>query len=567
MKTNQYIKEFFRRNKLNAVIILLVYLIVAVSNMAISWYLQVAIDTATANSNFSFENIVMIAVCIIFSVAFIFILATFVTPKFFMRALRQFKEYAFKKLLEKNIASFSKENTSTYISAFTNDIVSIETNYVNNIFMIFQYFATMFGAMILMFYYSIPMSLIVLGLATIPVIVSIITGNKLAAKETAVSEANEVYTSTVKDILSGFPVVKSFNAEAEIFDMYVKANMNLEKTKADRTRMSQIIQGVSTVAFLTTILGTIIIGVWMILNNKLGITAGMLVGFVNLSSTVVQPIGVIPGLLGQKKAAEALTEKLAKNLEHNVVDTGKDIDEGLKEGIRIDNLSYSYDGSKLALKNITGEFEAGKSYAIVGGSGSGKSTLLNLLMGSDQSYEGQISLDDNELRDISSKSLYEMLALIQQNVFIFNASIRDNITMFKAFPEEKIDRVIKLSGLDKLIKDRGGDFLCGENGNKLSGGERQRISIARSLLRNSSVLLVDEATSALDNETAYNISQSILDLKDLTRIVVTHRLEDSLLKQYDSLLVFNNGELVEEGSFDDLMGRKEYFYSLYMVSK
>lgn len=567
MITKQYMKEFFRKNKLNAFLIIIVYLIVAGSNMAISWYLQLAVDTATANSNFTFKNILMIAIAIIFSIAFISLIATFVIPKFFMKALKQFKEYAFKKLLEKNIASFSKENTSTYISAFTNDIVSIENNYINNIFMIIQHFAIMFGAMILMFYYSVPMSLIVLGLATIPIIVSILTGNRLAAKETAVSEANEVYTSTVKDILSGFPVVKSFNAETEILEMYVKANMNLEEKKADRSRMNQIIQGVSTVAFITTVMGTIIIGVWMILNNKLGLTAGMLVGFVNLSSTVVQPIGVIPGLLGQRKAAKALVEKMAKNLEHNVEDVGKDIDEKLNDGIKLDKLSYSYDGSKLALKSISNKFEVGKSYAIVGGSGSGKSTLLNLLMGSDQSYEGKIYLDDNEIRDISSKSLYEKLALIQQNVFIFNATIRDNITMFKEFPEKEIERVIKLSGLDKLIKDRGNEYLCGENGNKLSGGERQRISIARSLLRNSSVLLVDEATSALDNETAYNISQSILDLKDLTRIVVTHRLEDNLLKQYDSLLVFNNGELVEKGKFDDLMEKKEYFYSLYMVSK
>ena len=203
----------------------------------------------------------------------------------------------------------------------------------------------------------------------------------------------------------------------------------------------------------------------------------------------------------------------------------------------------------------------------MGASGSGKSTILNLLMASHNNYTGEINYDGIELRKISGESLYKLVSIIQQNVFVFNNSIRDNITMFHDFPAQEVSRAIQLSGVSGLIQERGEAYLCGENGSGLSGGEKQRISIARSLLRKSPVLLVDEATAALDAETAFHVSDSILDLEGLTRIVVTHTLDAPLMKRYDRILALKNGSLVEEGTFDELMEKKGYFYSLFTVSQ
>ncbi|MBQ4563228.1 MAG: ABC transporter ATP-binding protein, partial [Lachnospiraceae bacterium] len=168
---------------------------------------------------------------------------------------------------------------------------------------------------------------------------------------------------------------------------------------------------------------------------------------------------------------------------------------------------------------------------------------------------------------ISSSNLYEMESIIQQNVFVFNATIRDNITMFRDFPEEEINEAIRLSGLSALIEEKGADYMCGENGSGLSGGEKQRISIARSLLKKSQVLLVDEATAALDAETAYQVSRAILGLKAVTSIVVTHALDEGLLKQYDGIITLKNGSIVESGTFEELIAEKGYFYSLFTVSQ
>ena len=238
----------------------------------------------------------------------------------------------------------------------------------------------------------------------------------------------------------------------------------------------------------------------------------------------------------------------------------------LDTGITIDHLTYGYHEDAPVLNDVSVRFEAGKSYAIVGTSGSGKSTLVNLLMGSSNDYQGSIRFDQRELRSIATESLYGLVSVVQQNVFIFDDTIRNNITMFRHFDEKLVQQATEKAGLTPLLAERGEDYICGENGSGLSGGERQRISIARCLLRQTPVLLIDEATAALDAATAYSVSAAILAIEGLTRIVVTHRLEEPLLRKYDEILVLKNGEICERGSFDALMARREQFYSLFNVA-
>lgn len=254
-------------------------------------------------------------------------------------------------------------------------------------------------------------------------------------------------------------------------------------------------------------------------------------------------------------------------MEEHVCDAGECIPNRLEKGIELRRVSFGYEPGKTILQDIDITFEAGKKYAVVGASGSGKSTLLELLMAGHRSYSGEICYDGHEARSINRESLYDIVSMIQQNVFVFNASIRDNITMFHEFPEREVERAIELSGLSKLIAERGEEYRCGENGSGLSGGEKQRIAIARSLLKRSQVLLVDEATAALDKETACQVTTAILNLKEITSITVTHALDAGMLKRYDRIIALKNGTIVEAGSFEELLAEKGYFYSLYTIAQ
>ena len=338
------------------------------------------------------------------------------------------------------------------------------------------------------------------------------------------------------------------------------------QAKCLRNKMTLLVDLLGTASGAIVQLGVMLIGAWMALSGA-ALTAGSVLVFVQLLNFVISPIALIPKALAERKAARALIQKIATALEENVREDGSQEKQTLEQGITLENLSFGYEPEKPVLQNVDFTFQAGKRYALVGASGSGKSTLLNLLLASYPQYSGAIRYDETELRQLKSENLYELACQIQQNVFIFNASIRDNITMFSDFPKEAVDRAILLSGLDALIDEKGEDYLCGENGSGLSGGERQRVSIARALLKNAQVLLVDEATASLDAQTAFQVTNAILDLENITRILVTHSLEEALLQRFDCILAMKNGRIQESGTFEELMDKKGYFYSLFNVSQ
>lgn len=566
-KLQPFIQQFFRRNRLWFALGLMYTLFSTASGLMISWLLQQITDMATgADIGFTFPQVLILCViCLLLDVT-AWGFACISKPRFSVRAMGQYRQYVFERLCQKGISAFSDENTSVYISALSNDAESIEKNFLGNLFMIVNSTAMFLGALSLMCYYSPLLTVISIGLSILPLLASILTGNLVAQAEKKVSDKNEGYMATLKDSLTGFPVIKSFRAEEPICRLFSEKVQEVSEAKCLRNKLIYLVALLSNSAGSIVQVGVFLIGAYLALHDT-GLSAGSVIVFVQLLNYVINPIGTIPQALAEIKSSRALIAKIANALEDNVRDEGTERKVELNSAITVRNLSFGYEADKPVLQNVDFTFEAGKSYAVVGASGSGKSTLLNLLMASYEGYTGSIFYDETELRQLSSESLYDLVSLVQQNVFIFNASIRDNITMFTNFPSKEVDRSIEMSGLSKLITERGEDYLCGENGIGLSGGEKQRISIARSLLKKSRVLLVDEATASLDAQTAFQVSNSILDLQDLTRIVVTHTLDEPLLRRYDCVLTLKNGRIAEAGSFSELMDRKGYFYSLFTVSQ
>lgn len=536
-------------------------------NLILSWIIQQLMDTAAGKSGaLSFRTLLLISAGFVLLCAGLSLLNYASQPRFLERAMRQYKDFAFKKLIGKSISSFRDESAAGYLSALTNDAASIETNYLVQMLAMITKAVTFIGALLLMCRYSLLMTAIAAGLTVLPLIVSLLTGNRLQAVESRVSERNGEFTAALSDCLAGFTVVKNFKAEREIFRLFAQSNKALEHEKFTGRRIKTLVGMIGAVTGIFAQLGVFIAGVYLSMKGG-SMTPGAVVLFVNLMNFIISPIAELPGLLACRKAALGLVDKLAAALESSSSREGSETLNRLEHGIRLENVSFAYEPGKTVLHGINAEFEAGRAYALVGGSGSGKSTLLNLLMAAETNYNGHILADGIELSDISTESLYGTMAAIQQNVFVFNASIKDNVSMFRDFPKAELDEAIARAHLGALIRERGEDYLCGENGSGLSGGEKQRISIARSLLKKSSVLLADEVTAALDAQTAHRVSSDILDLQGITRIVVTHTLEESLLRRYDKIFVLRGGRIEEAGNFADLMANKGYFYALFTVAQ
>lgn len=536
-------------------------------NLIVSWLMMQLIDAASGvPGTLPIGTLAKLSGGFVVLCIAVFLLEYISMPRYIERAMLQYKNFAFRKLTEKGISSFRDESTATYLSALTNDSTSIETDYLGQQMALISKVFTFAGALVMMLWYSPLLTAIAAGVTILPLIASLLTGSRIEAAERRVSDRNRSFTAALSDCLAGFSVVKSFKAEKEIFKLFAENNRALEGEKFSKRRIKTIVGMIGSVTGVIAQLGVFLIGSYFALSGY-GLTPGVVIIFVNLMNFMISPIAELPGLLASRKAARGLIDKLATALESNPVSEGTSELTHLASGIRLENVSFGYDDSKEVLHGISAFFDAGKAYAVVGASGSGKSTMLNLLTAAAGNYRGNILIDDTELRSIASESLYELISVIQQNVFIFNASIRDNVTMFRSFPEQEIEDAISHAHLNALIAERGDGYLCGENGKGLSGGEKQRISIARSLLKKSSVLLADEATASLDAQTAHQVASDILDLDGITRIVVTHGLEESLLRRYDGIVVLKDGRIEESGSFDELMERKGYFHALFTVSQ
>lgn len=564
-KSREFRRRLFYKNKMCFIASVIMTIVMSFLNLMISWLIQQIMDSMANQNMQSVVRCAWIAASVVIAYTVANAVYRAVYPRFLQWAMQQYRDYTFSRLTQKSLRSFSKEGTALYVSALTNDCTSIENNYLTATFTLIELLFCFLGALIMMLYYSPVMLVLAVALSFLPVAVSMTAGNRLTEQEKEISKKNERFVSIVNELLSGFPVIKSFRAETQASHLFSQRNEQAEEAKKNKRRTEQLISLLANDAGIIAQMGIFLAGAWLAISGK-GVTAGVVIVFVQLMNYILNPISQVPLLWSNRKAAIALMEKLSDALSENVREEGREKLNGFSEKIEVKDLTYGYEPESHVLKDLDVQFDAGKSYAIVGGSGSGKSTLLNLLMGSSSNYQGEICIDGVSIKNIESESLYQLMTSVQQNVFVFNDTIRNNVTMFHEFPDKEVTLALERSGLSEFIEKRGEDFVCGENGANLSGGERQRISIARALLRKSPILLVDEATAALDAATARAVSFSILNLVGMTRIVVTHRLEEAILRRYDKILVMKNGTICEQGNFDTLMQQKGQFYSLFQIA-
>ena len=540
--------------------------ILSAYNLIISWLLQKIIDFAAGIDKTPFYQLALVSlVSFLVFIVFYFIFR-YAHPKFLQTLSTSYKDLLFAKILRNNSRMVSEIGSGKFLSKLSNDLKSIEENYFDFYITLIDIGISFIGAIVLMLWYSPVLTMVAIALSILPLLASIPASKEITKTEKNLSKENADFMEFMRDTLSGYFVIKSFHAESELEGRFHEENVKIEKAKFLRRFAEENINLLSTAASVVMRLGVFLFGAWLSLSNR-HITPGIVLAFLQLLTFVITPIEKIPSLFANRKAARSLiaqTEELfyEKDDEQEKIEINT-----LRSAIEVQNLSFSYENTEKALQAISLTIHAGKKYAIVGASGSGKSTLFKLLTKYSNEYDGNILFDGIDLRNITYSSLSEIISEVQQNVFVFHDSIYNNICLYKKISEEKFDYVIQKSGLSSLIQQKGKNFSCGANGSKLSGGEKQRISIARALLRNASVLFMDEASSALDEKTADEIMNSILDMPDITSLVITHRLNSTLLKKYDGIFVLHHGKIVEFGAFDELMKNKGLLYSLILLSQ
>ena len=551
--------------------LLFLYLILAILNSALGIYfafiLGNIVDVSVSGNFLEFKNILKSGIILMVISNISAYLIRIFAGLYIKNTMSNLKEDVFNSILSKDISSFNSENTANYISALNNDTSLVEQDYFVNILGSFQYISLFILGTYSIFKLNVYIAIATFIIGFIPLLIPVFFQKETGKRKERYSNSLSSFTTKIKDIFSGFEVIKSFNIEEKTKEDFNISNNNVENTKYASTKIEAVVNSLSGFFGNMVFFVPLGLGTYLVLKGEFS-TGGMLTA-VQLMNYIVHPILNFSVIINKIKGIKPINEKLVNIVEDsNGEDTGI-VKNSLDEYIEINNLSFSYNEERKILKDVNLRINKGEKVAIVGRSGSGKSTLLKLILRYYDDYNGEIIIDGVNSKDIKLSSIYEIMSIIQQNVFMFDDSIESNIALYGDYSDKEIDKAILNSGLKSLIDSlpNGKDTSVGENGSNLSGGEKQRVSIARALIKNTPIILLDEATASLDAETSFEIENSLLNIEGLTSLVVTHKLNPELLKKYDKIVVMEQGEVVEIGSFEELIEKREFFYSLYSLEK
>ena len=558
-------KQLTKYHKKSFYTFMIFNILVPLTNIAFAYSIKIIIDSGMSQNREALTQAILIGAIVIFIYASLNFISLRLRNKLVRQIMSRYKNKVFESILDRDYREFSKEKSGKFISILTENMKKIEQDYLHQYFNISKNISLMIFSLVAMFIGNWFLTLLVIIASIIPMMISGFIGQKSASLQNSSMIADQKYLAKVKDILAGFLVIKSFNVKEIIRQDYKNESEKLDEIyfiKGKFDVLSNVISQLSgMIVFLVAFGG----GMYLVFGGHT--TIGSVTAIVQLVNFVVMPLNEIG--MGMSKFREGQATLNAFEVKDVTgLQTGE-TKEYFDDVISFSNIDFSYPNTEEKIFNhLSLKVQKGEKIAIVGMSGSGKSTLLNLLLRFYDVTSGYISIDNQDLQAISAESLYNLMTIVQQDVYIFDDTLKANITLSQSFTEDDIKKAVQQSGLESYILENelGLQTLCGENGSNLSGGERQRLSIARALIRKTPILLLDEATSSLDNKVTTEIENSILEIQDLTVLVVTHKLNKSILKKYNRILFMKHGVIVEDGSFDNLMDRKGEFYKLVELS-
>jgi ATP-binding cassette, subfamily B, bacterial MsbA len=548
-------------------VIFLFIIISALSTAGVAWLLDPAIKKIFIEKNKVLLFLIPAAIIFAFMLKS---LSTYIirikTIKISFNIIKNIQILMAEKILKSDTSYIISKHSGKFISNFTSDTGTL-LGVINGIAIsAIKEFITLIALMSLMFYQNWKLSLLAIIMIPVAAFFTRKLGKKMGKFVNKSLEASEIFTKSLSEILKATSIIKIFQKEDQelknfknVIEDRIDIMSRVEKTRLGAGPVMETITGMAVAI-------VVFAGGYLSIQNK--IEVGSFFSFLTALMLAYQPVRALAGVnIGINEGIAA-----AKRI-YTLLDNVNEISDHVKsenliiknKDIVFENVTFSYPDGTIALKNISTKIKGGSTVALVGKSGSGKSSFINLIPRFYNITSGDIKIDGQSIRNLNIVSLRKEIALVSQEIILFDDTIKSNIAYGKInASDEEILTASNNAVADEFIKKlpNGYDSIIGENGVMLSGGQKQRLSIARAMLKNSSIILLDEATSALDTESETKVKYAIDNLiKNRTTIVIAHRL--STIKNANKIIVLNEGQLVAEGTHEELIQNSKDYQKLY----
>ena len=539
----------------------------SLTTAATAWLLDPAIKEIFENKNKQMLYLIPLAIVFTFIIKAFSIYGTrIITIKVGIKIIKNIQTLMAQKFLLSDISHITKKHSGKYLSNFTNDITILFTILTGVVVTLFKETFTLIALLGLMFYHDWQLSLLAMIMIPIAAISSKNIGKKMGKKVHVSLEASDKFMKFLSEIIKGSWLIKIYQKEEDelkkismIIDERFKAIRKVEQTRLGAGPIMEIISAVA-IAIVVFFAGYRSIQGAITLGEFVSFLAALMLAYQPVRALAGINVGIQEGITAAQRIYEIIDQKNEIFNDENAPSLK------LKNAtLEFKNISFTYPDGTHALKNLSAKIEGGKKVGLVGISGSGKTTFLNLIPRFFNLKHGTILIDDQNINNINLNSLRKEISIVSQDVILFDDTIRSNILYGNASAsDDEIINACKFAAAQDFVEKLPNKYetIIGENGIKLSGGQKQRLSIARAILKDSPIILLDEATSSLDSESEAVIQKAIENLtKNKTTIIIAHRL--STIMNCDKILVFDDGQMVDEGSHEFLVKNSSIYKNLY----
>ena len=448
--------------------------------------------------------------------------------------VKTLKADLFEATVRKDYFSFNNKSIGEYVSKFTTEVDTLKNAYLNSIFMIIMFALKIVFVTGSLVWLNWKLAIITLVLLTMPLYVPKLAEKKLLANQNEYLKTMEIFLGKLNNFLEGFELIKNYKVEKSIIQQFKLYNNRSMNAALKNNNASALVRILST--FMSYFSYFVIVAFSAYLVIEKDFNAGEFFIAINMIDQLSYPLialsGCIQNIISVKDLNKSVTGYYGDTLEVRGIKP-KVINQ-FKSKIEFKNVKFSYDENKAILQDISLSFEKGKKYLIKGPSGTGKTTLINLLLKYYKPTDGIISIDDMDIQEITT--MYDIATVVRQDNFLFNDTLRNNLTLYQDISDEKLLEALEKVQLGKFANTEGLNMVVGNGGNLFSGGERKRICIARALLTNKEVLILDEPLANLDKENIEILEERILDLKNYTIIMITHIISEEAEMKFDKVI-------------------------------